>query len=73
MGTLSIIDVHLDENVRRVVVQRHRVILIVIDTSHITIPRDTSAEISGIELAFCLARILLKSLIAASLEISGPS
>ncbi len=72
MSTLSIIDVHFDENVRRVVVQRHWVILIVIDTSHITIPSDTSAEKSGIELAFSLTWILLKSLITASFKISGP-
>ncbi len=72
MGTLSIIDVHLDKNVSRVVVQWHRVIFIVIDTSHITIPGDTSAEKSCIKLAFSLTWILLKGLIPASLKISGP-
>ena len=72
MSSLPIIDIHLNKHVRRMVIQRHWVIFVVIDACHIAIPSDTSAEESGIELALGLSWVLLECLVPASFQIVGP-
>jgi len=72
MSILPVVNIHLHEDICRVVVQRHRVVLVVIDTSHVAIPSNSSAEKSWVEISFGFPWTLLECVIPASFKVIGP-
>ena len=60
MGISLIVLVHLNENISRVIVQRHWIILIKINTYDISVPADASAMVPRHKYSLRLLRALLK-------------
>ena len=73
MQALSIILVHLDEYAGRVIGQRHWIVLLEIDSHHIAVPLDASAEVARVKRHLRLSWVLLEGLIAAHCEILAPA
>lgn len=72
VDTLSVVRVHLDEDVRRVVGQRKRIVFVEIDTGNVAVPLDSLSEEPLVESTLRAAWVLVESTVAASSQVLGP-
>lgn len=63
MNANPIISVHLDQHIGRMICNGHGIILVKVDSDHVAIPADPSAEVLRVELDFGSFRVVLERLI----------